>query len=134
MTNLRVHYKNTRETVMALRGMTLRGAQRYLAQVLDHKAAIPFRRHTGGIGRAPQAKIYNTTQVRWPKKSVEAIQQLLSNAASNADVSYFNMIFFVSYVCVVDSDSIDCWESLLYSLCQQESDVFSAISGPGFEC
>lgn len=84
-TDLRVHYKNTRETVMALRGMSLKKAQRYLGQVLEHTAAIPFRRHTGGIGRAAQAKMYNTTQVRWPKKSCEVVLGMLKNLQSNAE-------------------------------------------------
>eukprot|EP00008_Paramoeba_atlantica_P011629 CAMPEP_0201483050 /NCGR_PEP_ID=MMETSP0151_2-20130828/7282_1 /ASSEMBLY_ACC=CAM_ASM_000257 /TAXON_ID=200890 /ORGANISM="Paramoeba atlantica, Strain 621/1 / CCAP 1560/9" /LENGTH=173 /DNA_ID=CAMNT_0047866009 /DNA_START=61 /DNA_END=582 /DNA_ORIENTATION=- len=84
--DLRVHYKNTRETVAALKGMSLRKAQRYLEQVLDHTAAIPFRRHTGGIGRHAQAKMYNTTQCRWPKKSCEVVLGLLKNVESNAEV------------------------------------------------
>eukprot|EP00211_Chloroparvula_japonica_P009067 CAMPEP_0119155598 /NCGR_PEP_ID=MMETSP1310-20130426/51827_1 /TAXON_ID=464262 /ORGANISM="Genus nov. species nov., Strain RCC2339" /LENGTH=170 /DNA_ID=CAMNT_0007148197 /DNA_START=74 /DNA_END=586 /DNA_ORIENTATION=+ len=84
-TNLRVHYKNTRETTMALRGKTLQEGMRYLEQVLEHKAAIPFRRHTGGIGRHPQAKMYNHINCRWPKKSCEVVLGLLKNLESNAE-------------------------------------------------
>eukprot|EP00013_Stygamoeba_regulata_P020806 CAMPEP_0177645350 /NCGR_PEP_ID=MMETSP0447-20121125/9201_1 /TAXON_ID=0 /ORGANISM="Stygamoeba regulata, Strain BSH-02190019" /LENGTH=190 /DNA_ID=CAMNT_0019147825 /DNA_START=95 /DNA_END=667 /DNA_ORIENTATION=- len=89
--DLRVHYKNTHETARAIRGMTLRRAQKYLEDVLEHKAAIPFRRHTGGIGRKAQAKLYGTTQVRYPKKSVEAILGLLKNAESNAELKNLDL-------------------------------------------
>jgi large subunit ribosomal protein L17e len=91
--DLRVHFKNTRETVMALRGMSLRQAQKYLEQVLDHKAAIPFRRFTGGVGRHAQAKVYNATQCRWPKKSVEVVIGLLKNLESNAEVLFSFHLF-----------------------------------------
>merc|ERR1711974_87991 len=83
--DLRIHYKNTHEPARAIKGMGLLQAQKYLEDVLEHKAAIPFRRHRGGIGRAAQAKIYGTTQCRWPKKSVEAVLGLLKNAESNAE-------------------------------------------------
>ena len=42
--NLRVHYKNTRETANALRGLSLKRAQRYLEDVIAHKDIIPFKR------------------------------------------------------------------------------------------
>merc|ERR1711907_71398 len=38
--NLRVHFKNTRETALAIRGMMLRKAQSYLQHVVEHKEAI----------------------------------------------------------------------------------------------
>ncbi|GLH05622.1 Uncharacterized protein GBIM_11210, partial [Gryllus bimaculatus] len=83
--NLRVHFKNTRETAMAMRKMTLRRAVRYLKNVMDHKECVPFRRFNGGVGRCAQAKQWKTTQGRWPKKSAEFLLQLLKNAESNAD-------------------------------------------------
>merc|ERR1712072_114849 len=54
--NLRVHFKNTRETCLAIRGMMLKKAQSYLQHVLEKKEAIPFRRYCGGVGRTSQAK------------------------------------------------------------------------------
>lgn len=42
--NLRVHYKNTRETANALKGMGLKRAQKYLEDVIAHKDIVPFRR------------------------------------------------------------------------------------------
>nr|QBH72820.1 60S ribosomal protein L17 [Carausius morosus] len=83
--NLRVHFKNTREAAMVLRRMTLRRATRFLKNVMDHKECVPFRRFNGGVGRCAQAKAWRTTQGRWPKKSAEFLLQLLKNAESNAD-------------------------------------------------
>jgi large subunit ribosomal protein L17e len=82
--SLRVHFKNTRETAMAIKGMSLEQANKYLNDVLAHKAAIPFRRFNGGPGRKAMAKNYNADQVRFPKKSVEVVLGLLQNAESNA--------------------------------------------------
>jgi len=84
--DLRVHYKNTHETARAIRGYSLRKAQKFLADVIAHKQAVPFRRHTGGIGRHAQAKVHGTTQCRWPKKSCEFLLGLLKNAESNAEL------------------------------------------------
>ncbi|KAI8434511.1 hypothetical protein MSG28_012515 [Choristoneura fumiferana] len=83
--NLRVHFKNTYETAMAIRKLPLRRAVRYLKNVTEKKECIPFRRFNGGVGRCAQAKQFGTTQGRWPKKSAEFLLQLLRNAESNAD-------------------------------------------------
>ncbi|KAK6143238.1 hypothetical protein DH2020_023586 [Rehmannia glutinosa] len=42
--DLRVHFKNTRETAHAIRKLPLVKAKRYLEDVLAHKQAIPFTR------------------------------------------------------------------------------------------
>merc|ERR1712138_339629 len=80
--HLRVHFKNTRETCHAIRGMMLKKAQSYLQHVIEKKEAIPFRRYCGGVGRTAQAKNAGSTngQARWPKKSAEFVLNLLSNA------------------------------------------------------
>ncbi|CAN8005163.1 unnamed protein product, partial [Ixodes hexagonus] len=83
--NLRVHFKNTRETAQAIKHMALRRAQRYLKNVIAKKEIVPFRRFNGGVGRKAQAKAFGCTQGRWPKKSAEFLWQLLRNAESNAD-------------------------------------------------
>eukprot|EP01125_Pyxidicula_operculata_P010912 TRINITY_DN3580_c0_g1_i1.p1 TRINITY_DN3580_c0_g1~~TRINITY_DN3580_c0_g1_i1.p1 ORF type:complete len:179 (-),score=41.79 TRINITY_DN3580_c0_g1_i1:42-578(-) len=84
--NLRVHFKNTRETAMAIKGMSLRKAQSYLNDVVEHKQAVPFRRFNGGPGRKAHAHMHkNVTQVRYPKKSCEFMLNLLKNAESNAE-------------------------------------------------
>eukprot|EP01139_Manchomonas_bermudensis_P014281 Amastigsp_a508339_15395.p2 type:complete len:194 gc:universal Amastigsp_a508339_15395:1-582(+) len=83
--DLRVHFKNTRETAAAIKGMQLNQAVTYLNAVLAHKRIIPFRHFTGKIGHKAQAKEFNTTQGRWPEKSVKVILGLLENAAANAE-------------------------------------------------
>ena len=61
--NLRVHFKNTRETAQAIKGLHLRKATQYLKDVINHKRCVPFRRFNRGCGRTAQAKEFNTTQV-----------------------------------------------------------------------
>ena len=51
---LRVHFKNTRETAQAIKGMHLRKAIRYLTDVIEKKQIVPFRRFNGGVGRKAQ--------------------------------------------------------------------------------
>jgi len=82
---LRTHFKNMREVAAALTGMKLTKAYTYLADVKEHKQVIPFRRFSGGVGRASQAKQFKATQGRWPEKSVKFMLRLLKNAESNAD-------------------------------------------------
>lgn len=86
--DLRTHFKNTREAAFALRKMELGKAKKYLEAVLAHERVIIFRRFCGGIGRTPQAKNEggHNGQGRWPKKSVEFLLGLLRNAESNAEV------------------------------------------------
>uniref|UniRef100_A0AC11C2G2 Uncharacterized protein n=1 Tax=Ovis aries TaxID=9940 RepID=A0AC11C2G2_SHEEP len=55
--NLRVHFKNTRETAQAIKGMHIR-----------------------------KAKQWGWTQGRWPKKSAEFLLHMLKNAESNAEL------------------------------------------------
>lgn len=43
-------------------GMKLTKAYSYLAAVKEHKRVIPFRRFSGGVGRASQAKEFKATQ------------------------------------------------------------------------
>merc|ERR1711874_830293 len=84
-TNLRVHFKNTRETAQAIKKMPLNRAKAYLKNVINQKEIIPFRRFMGGVGRHAQAKVHGTAQGRWPLKSAEFLLQLLKNAESNAE-------------------------------------------------
>ena len=52
--DLRVHFKNTRETAQAIKNMHLKKALRYLRDVMNKKQIIPFRRFNGGVGRKAQ--------------------------------------------------------------------------------
>merc|ERR1712106_232461 len=83
--NLRVHFKNTRETAQAIKAMPLNRATKYLKNVIAHKEIVPFRRFMGGVGRHAQANVHGTAQGRWPLKSAEFLLDLLKNAESNAE-------------------------------------------------
>uniref|UniRef100_A0A8R7UEN2 60S ribosomal protein L17 n=1 Tax=Triticum urartu TaxID=4572 RepID=A0A8R7UEN2_TRIUA len=99
--DLRVHFKNTRETAFALRKMSLNKAKRYLEDVLAHKQAIPFRRYCRGVGRTAQVKNRQPNgQGRWPAKSAKFVLDLLKNAESNAEVRYLTMTALV-YVSMI---------------------------------
>jgi len=78
---------------MALKGYRLKKARRYLHDVIEHKAAIPFRRFTGGVGRHSQASLYRNcaSQVRWPEKSCRYLLDLLKNAEANAVAKKLNV-------------------------------------------
>lgn len=52
--DLRVHFKNTREAAQAIKHMHLKKALRYLRDVIAKKQIIPFRRFNGGVGRKAQ--------------------------------------------------------------------------------
>jgi hypothetical protein len=86
--DLRVHFKNTREAAFAVKGMELNKAKRYLEDVLGFKRCVPFRRYNGAVGRTSQAanEGHAMGQGRWPVKSCEFVLGLLKNAESNAEV------------------------------------------------
>jgi|TARA_B110000977_G_scaffold150207_1_gene190452 large subunit ribosomal protein L17e len=86
--DLRTHFKNMRETAMAIKKMELAEAKKYLEEVIAMRRCIVFRRYCGGVGRTAQAKNEGSTngQGRWPKKSAEALLGILKNAESNAEV------------------------------------------------
>lgn len=88
---LRVHFKNTRETAMAIKGMGLNKAKAFLADVMEHKQAVAFRRFNGGVGRTAQANVHGVTQGRWPIKSAQHVLALLKNAESNAEAKGLNV-------------------------------------------
>jgi ribosomal protein L22 len=43
-------------------GMNVKKAYTYLADVVEHKQVVPFRRFNGSIGRASQAKAFKETK------------------------------------------------------------------------
>ena len=84
--NLHVHFKNTRETAQAIKGVHIRKATKYLKEVTLKKQCLPFCRYNGRVGRCAQAKQWGWTQGRWPKKSAEFLLHMLKNAESNAEL------------------------------------------------
>ena len=54
--DLRTHFKNMRETAMAIKKMELQEAKKYLEEVIAMRRCIVFRRYCGGVGRTAQAK------------------------------------------------------------------------------
>ncbi|URD78469.1 hypothetical protein MUK42_05409 [Musa troglodytarum] len=98
--DLRVHFKNTRETAHAIRKLPLSKAKRYLEDVIAHKQAIPFRRFCRGVGRTAQAKgRHPNGQGRWPVKSARFILDLLKGAESNAEVKGLDVdALFISHI------------------------------------
>src|SRR3546814_8564274 len=79
---------------MALKGRTLRNAQTYLQDVIDHKQAVPFRRFVSCVGRKAQGKnfkYHGSRQVRWPEKSCEHLLNLLKNAEANASAKNLDL-------------------------------------------
>uniref|UniRef100_A0A0N5AK87 Large ribosomal subunit protein uL22 n=1 Tax=Syphacia muris TaxID=451379 RepID=A0A0N5AK87_9BILA len=83
--DLRVHFKNTRETAQVIKHMPLKRAIRYLENVKEKKEIVPFRRFNHCVGRKAQAKAFHHTQGRWPYKSAVFLLQLLRSAESNAE-------------------------------------------------
>jgi large subunit ribosomal protein L17e len=63
-------------------------AKTYLQNVLVKKAAIPYTKYTGGIGRHAIAKQYKAPgdKVGFPVKATKSFLDLLRNLESNAEV------------------------------------------------
>ncbi|CAI0381129.1 unnamed protein product [Linum tenue] len=99
--DLRVHFKNTRETAFSIRKLSLVKAKSYLEDVIAHKQAIPFRRFCRGVGRTAQAKNrgHPNGQGRWPAKSAKFVLDLLKNAESNAEVKGLDVdALYISHI------------------------------------
>ena len=87
-THIRVHYKHCREISSAIKGMGLAKARSYLGDVLVQKAAIPFTKYTGGIGRHAVGKQYKAPgdKCAFPTKATRVFLDLVRNLESNAEV------------------------------------------------
>merc|ERR1712235_115315 len=86
--DLRVHFKNTREAAQAIKGMHLNKAVAYMKAVIAKERCIPFNRLSGSIGRTAQTKEFRspTSKGCWPEKSCRILLGMLKNAESNAEV------------------------------------------------
>ena len=84
-TNLRVHFKNTRETGKSLKGMSLKRAQQFLKNVISKTEIVPFSRYKYGVSRKSQLKnMKDSSTGRWPQKSASVLLEILKNAEANA--------------------------------------------------
>jgi len=88
---IRVHFKNTCETVNAIKGMSLRRAKKYLHNVLRHSEGIPFKIYNGGPSRHQVSHAHGVSMSRFPTKSIFAVLKLLKNAENNARVKGLNV-------------------------------------------
>lgn len=87
-----MHFKNTRETAQAIKGMKLKAAQRYLNDVIAHRDIIPFRRVASAGRKAMCGKYKNAgKQGRFPEKSCRFVLDLLQNAESNAETQHLDV-------------------------------------------
>ena len=88
-TNLRVHFKKCHAVGQAIKGKNLVKAIKYLEDVLEKKAAIPFKRYMGGCGRHAMGKQYNAPgdQVGWPVKACKYFLDLLRNLRANGEAN-----------------------------------------------
>ncbi|XP_053435084.1 60S ribosomal protein L17-like [Nycticebus coucang] len=82
--NLHVHFKNTRETAQAIKGMHIQKTTKYMKDVTLKKKCVQFRCYNGGVSRCAQAKQWGWTQGQWLKKSAEFLLHMLKNVDSNA--------------------------------------------------
>lgn len=99
--DVRVHFKNTRETAATIKGMRVENAITFLKAVIDRKTCIPFRRYNGGVGRTGQAKVYGITQGRWPVKSCKFLVSLLENLIANAEGKDLSLdALRIAHICV----------------------------------
>ena len=81
---LRVSPKHATEVCKTIKGMRLQQAKTYLNEVIQKKAAIPFRKHKKKIPhrRGLQQKAYAG---RYPVKAAQKILQVLESAETNAE-------------------------------------------------
>lgn len=84
--DMKVSFKNTRETAASIKGMDLQRAKQYLENVCRYREIVPFRRYRYGIGRKSQLKVKKHTSGRWPVKSSKFLLEILKNAESNASL------------------------------------------------
>merc|ERR1712216_573841 len=90
--HLRVHFKNTRETCHAIRGMMLKKAQSYLQHVVEKTEAIPFRRYRWCWPHWPGHERWLHQRPGPLAQEVRGVRaQLAPNAEANAELKSLDM-------------------------------------------
>lgn len=74
-----VHFKNTRETTQAIKGIHIRKAK-YLKDVTLQKQCVPFCHYNGRTGRCAKAKHWGWMQGRWSKENAKFLLYMLKYA------------------------------------------------------
>ncbi len=82
---LKVSPKKTREVARAIKGMTLAQAKKYLEDVIQLKAPVPFARYNKLQGHCHGMERWGVAAGRFPEKSARMVYEVLSNAESNAE-------------------------------------------------
>lgn len=83
--DLRVSPKNTREVTNTIKGMNLETAKTYLADVIQMKKPVPFRRFNKKVGHRHGMEQFKFHSGRFPIKSAAKVYEVLLNAESNAE-------------------------------------------------
>ncbi|AEA38857.1 60S ribosomal protein L17 (nucleomorph) [Cryptomonas paramecium] len=86
----KVHFKNTRETANAIRGMGFNQAKKFLKKICLFENTVPFKRYKYGISRKSQNNKKHQNG-RWPIKSAQFLMKLLKNIESNASRKNLDM-------------------------------------------
>jgi len=87
--DIRSHYKLMYNTARAIKNKNLVEAKKYLKDVQEHKAIVPFMRYNGSTSR--HRGVLRMTdglqqKGRWPKKSSEIVYKMLLNLENNANL------------------------------------------------
>merc|ERR1711964_268216 len=75
-------------TARAVKNKNLQDAKKYLKDVQDHKAIVPFYRFNGSMSRHKGVLRMTGLQTkgRWPTKSCEILYKMLLNVENNANI------------------------------------------------
>ncbi|GAA5818258.1 MAG: 50S ribosomal protein L22 [Methanobrevibacter sp. CfCl-M3] len=85
---LKISPKHSVEICREIRGMKLSKAKTYLADVIEMKKAVPFKRHNKKVGHRKGLKGWAAG--RYPVKASKAILKVLENAETNAESKGLN--------------------------------------------
>jgi len=78
--DVRMSNRQAREVLHTISGMETSRAKMFLMNVMDKKEAVPFKRHTGGVGHKP-----GMGPGRYPMKVSKEILGVIENAEKSAD-------------------------------------------------
>jgi len=79
---LAISPRHSIEICRAIKGMPLDKAIDFLEDVVEHKKAVPYKRHVHGV---PHRKGEGMASGRYPEKASKAIKDVLEQARNNAE-------------------------------------------------